>query len=145
MSKNATHLVVDETEVAATAAREMRLPFKAGEVIPSDFPNPEKGDLGHYCMDREGRYQPSWYCLMLHKYDDRLPSRQFFNDNTETYFVKVGTWVDVPPAVFQVLRGCVIETTSMDYDNTDLVTNDFVPAVVETQPRFAYTILPSAR
>lgn len=119
------------------------LPFSAGEKIPEDFPNPPVGEMGHYCMDPEGRYRPDFMQLKLHG-SKNMPSRQFFSVNKKSAYVRVGKWVDVPRFVITALSMTEIEKTHMDYDGTDLVLNDFVPKVVERVPRFAYSVFPSA-
>jgi hypothetical protein len=115
-----------------------------GRPLPEGLINPPCGQRGHYCVDPQGRYQPDWYALKLHKTSENMPQRQYFNQNGKSWFVQVGTWVDVPPQILTILKYTEQQVISMDMTDTALRSGRSVPRVVDVVPRFSYTAERSA-
>jgi hypothetical protein len=119
-------------------------PWVAGEPAPEDEENPPPGKPGHRCIDPQGRYQPTWMSLYLEKNAD-TPMRQYVSANNSAggYRITTGEWVDVPPEVVEVLRGCVYEEHEMRAVPT--ADGDVRRERVTRQvPRFSLSSLPSA-
>lgn len=75
----------------------------AGQQLPEGFVNPEKGERGHLCVDREGLYQPKWTQLYLERVHDRQQDPQSFPLGAR-YLVPLEEWVDAPPEILESLN-----------------------------------------
>lgn len=115
-----------------------------GKPLPEDYDNIEIGKLGHLCLDPQGNYQPTWSSLMIHRTHDGIPERQYFCNGTQSWRVKTGDWVDVPPEIISLLECTVQEEVEMDITKANPLMEDNVIRVTRKIPRFSTNILPSA-
>lgn len=117
---------------------------KPGETVNKET-NPPPGSPGHLCCDPKGRYRPTWFTIKIHRRDDgSTPNRQFFNIGGKKFRVLTGTWVDVPPVIVNALENAVVEVISMNVSEADPLVQDYVPMVVDSQPRFMFSVRVSA-
>ena len=143
LMEEAKDLVVEE-EVVLDAKK------RAGHPLPEQIENPKIGTIGHYCLDPDGNFQPTWMQLMIHRTDDSVPTRQFFAYNStkgesKTWYVSTGAWVDVPPELVGVLNDAVVEVIEMNVDKANPSLDPSVEKIVKKVPRFSYNLLPSAQ
>ena len=135
-------------KAASTAVSESEMTksqLVPGKPLPEGVDNPPIGQVGHYCEDPQGNYQPSWMQLMIHKTHDDMPERQYFRSGKASWRVKTGTWVDVPPEIITLLSNTVVEEIEMDLRTANPLSEDGgVQRVVNRIPRFSTSILPSA-
>lgn len=139
-----------EAEAAEVKRQELEAQFVEGKPLPDWFENPGGGNPNHRCVRRlvEGRgkgakvrsvYMPKWHQVFLTKRDSTMPNRQFVNtDEVGPIKIPTNVWVDVPEGAIMVLRGCIEEVVSHDFDKSIRdVSLQEVPVVVEERPRFS--------
>jgi hypothetical protein len=131
-----------------TTAAEMLLAAKEniwipGRVLPdgAEKINAPIGEPEHRCIDLQRRYQPSWKAIYINKDQETPPSLPINGPNDQIYTVPTGEWVDVPPFVLSVLRGCVYTIT--DTKDRGLIAGG-VQYTKTTRPRFSIHVMDSA-
>jgi len=122
----------------------------AGKKLPEGLKNPERGTMGHLCLDGKGNYQPKWMQLLLRRPSGLSVEFEFFKLNDEAYYIPYNKWVDVPPAVVKLLQDAksdVLESNVNELTGEyvgDLTRPGEMMKVIDTIPAFSYTLLPSA-
>ncbi len=116
-----------------------------GQPLPEGFVNPPRGDPRHLCLDKRGAFQPTWFQLRLHKRDKNTPAVQYFACAKNKYTVPVGKWVDVPPAIIDVLNMAVEQQVENVPADDELGTNKMEVRLVGENPRFSYQLYASGR
>jgi len=135
--------MADSARAAMPEVVEEEAPM-AGKPLPEGFVNPPRGKPGHRCLDQRNLYQPKWFSLILHKINENMPQRQYFNMNGKQWLVQVGVWVDVPKEIITLLGYTEQEVISMNMKDSDMITNRSVPMVVDRVPRFSTSMIASA-
>jgi len=135
-----------EQELAAEAAANLKHEgVNAGRPLPPEFQNPPGGDINHLCLDPAGNYRPGWFQVKIHKTGETIGlARQFFNIGGYKARVAVGMWVDVPAKIIMCLADTEREIHTMDIATANPLIENYVPLVIDTVPRFSYSVLPSA-
>lgn len=137
-------LVKKAMESVLTEKEKERSEFIAGEALSEDFRNPPLGDRQHRCLDPEGRYQPTWTCLNIHRSSEDFPSRQHFCLGSKVWKVATGEWVDVPPGIMSILDNTIMSEIEMDLTKANPLAEKGVEKIIRRIPRFAMSTMPSA-
>ena len=118
--------------------------FRKGRPLPVGFENPPLGDIEHRCVDLLGNYAPKWMQVKIFKHRDDQRDPQSFGPADQTYKVRLGVWVDVPPGVIHALDGAVETHHQQILTDQNLISGTSPPMVSSERPRFMYQVLPSA-
>lgn len=147
MSKSTTDeaalAAIADTAVETSEKEEKKGVIVSGRPLPKDVINPEIGQIGHYCLDPQGRYQEDWMQLKIRRDDENMPSRHFFANGSQEWRISTGIWVDVPPGLLAALDRAEVENIEMDITKANPILDDSVKKVINRIPRFGYNILPS--
>lgn len=137
----------DKPDQVAQAQVERPVP---GKPLPEGFVNPPRGSTAHRCVDRKGIYQPSWWQLNLRRPEGLQADFEYFQLNSEKYYIPYNAWCNVPPSVVEILQSAksdVLESkvnqATGEYDG-DLTRPGETMKVIDVIPAFNYTLLPSA-
>lgn len=143
----------DEAEELARLEAETPVP---GQPLPEAFENFPPGDPRHLCLDRDKRFQPDWHQLKIAKMDKNTPARISINTAIKDpkapvgfrkakYSIPVGTWVDVPPCVMDVLKMAEVQQVEMVPAEDGLAAGGLDVIVRDSLPRFSYQAFGSGR
>lgn len=115
----------------------------AGKPIPSGFKNPEPGQVGRFCLDLEGNYNPRWVQLKIDKTREKQRDPQTFPLG-KRWGIPLDKWVDAPPEVIIALQDA-IETHHETTYSDDSVKLGIHPEIMPIErKRFFWSVIASA-
>ncbi len=114
-----------------------------GRPFPTKLTNPTIGEPGHHCLDPQGRYQPSWFTVYIHRTTETASRQAFISDTGTILRVETGRWVDVPPSVVAGLGQAKYDDIkqSISEENGLMAKTEYT---AQSTPRFQYSTIPSA-
>ena len=118
-----------------------------GRPLPDGFSNPECGVPGHFCVDIDGNYNPTWVALMVNPgrtTESRLPFLIPEDGSIRKLNLKTGVWADVHPMILNVLADLNYNEITMDYDSKGPITDQGGQVVKAKVPAFHFSYRPSA-
>lgn len=114
-----------------------------GKPLAKKWRNPKCGKEGHYCVDRQGNYQPDFVQLFIQRGPTTAASLPFNNAQEKThFFLPTDRWVDAPAWIVAHLRRAVEDHMVEDPD-ADPRTHDEQPREIVEKRRFFFEALPS--
>ncbi len=151
-------IAAEEAAIAAEAERQARINDPKKDVtdpdnfnispdrpLPEGFVNPPCGNVGHFCVDQRGYYQPDWFQLYIDKVHDRQQNPQPFNLAGQRVSVPLEMWVDVPPGVINALNDAIEVHHEHEAKPGDIVLGIPTKHITRERKRFHKDVLPSAR
>ena len=140
-----------------TQSREEALKMKAGDIpekanlpeagkkLPDGFVNPPIGKRGHLCLDPQGRYQPDWKSIKIHRTAQDMPDDlPFVCADNQPRLVRIGVWVDVPPDMADAVTSIEETVRSQNFDKGLLMSGDPPEMQIITMPVYNVSVIPSA-
>jgi len=119
--------------------------IQAGFALPDDFENPPCGEMGHYCINSRGVYDPEWIQLVIQSAYEGQANPQKFPLGGVTYIVPLDEWLDAPPCV-KVSLDDAVETHHVKAPPNagDIMLGKKTKHKKITRKRFVYQTMPSS-